>query len=50
MTEEKEIKKALVWAKQNTKRPSVIEFIIDRESNVMPVVPPGKPLQEMICR
>lgn len=43
-----EIETALLEAKLNTKAPTVIEFIIDREINVMPIVPPGKPLNQMI--
>ena len=39
---------ALIRAKQNTKTPTVIEFIIDREINVMPIVPPGNSLNDMI--
>ncbi len=35
-------------AQQNTKTPTVIEFIIDKECNVMPVVPPGNPLNDMV--
>ena len=43
-----DIKTALASAKQNTKTPTVIEFIIDREVNVMPIVAPGNPLNDMI--
>mgnify|MGYP001046803371 CR=1 FL=1 len=43
-----DIKDALISAKQNTKAPTVIEFIIDREINVMPIVPPGNSLNDMI--
>lgn len=43
-----DIEKALFEAKNNTKTPTVIEFIIDREINVMPIVPPGNPLNNMI--
>ncbi len=39
---------ALDTAKNNQKTPTVIEFIIDREENVMPIVPPGNALHEMI--
>lgn len=48
MTEEKQIKEALQTAKNTKKVPTVIEFIIDREENVMPIVTPGKALNEMI--
>ncbi len=45
---EAQIEQALIAAKQNSKVPTVIEFIIDRESNVMPIVPPGNSLDDMI--
>lgn len=41
---EGEIKPALAAAKKNRKGPTIIEFIIEREKNVMPMVPPGKAL------
>lgn len=43
-----DIKDAFIIAEKNTKTPTVIEFIIDRESNVMPIVPPGNSLKDMI--
>lgn len=46
--DEKEIMMALEAAKNNRKVPTVIEFIIDREENVMPMVPPGNALNNMI--
>ncbi len=48
VTKAEDIKSALLSAKQNTKTPTVIEFIIDREVNVMPIVPPGNSLNDMI--
>ena len=48
VTKEEEIETALDSAKQNTKMPTVIEFIIDREANVLPIVPPGNALNDMI--
>ena len=48
VTKAEDIKTALASAKQNTKTPTVIEFTIDREVNVMPIVPPGNPLNGMI--
>lgn len=48
VTEAGDIKRALTSAKQNAKTPTVIEFIIDREINVMPIVPPGNALDDMI--
>ena len=43
-----EIKDALISAKKHKKTPTVIEFIIERELNVMPVAAPGNALHEMI--
>ena len=48
VTKVEEIKTALKSAKENTKSPTIIEFIIDREQNVMPMVPPGNALDDMI--
>ncbi len=48
VTKAEDIKAALISAKQNTKAPTIIEFIIDREVNVMPIVPPGNSLNDMI--
>lgn len=48
VTKAEDIKAAFYDAKQNTKTPTVIEFIIDREINVMPIVPPGNALDDMI--
>ena len=35
-------------AKHSLKVPTVIEFIIEPEENVMPIVPPGNALDDMI--
>lgn len=43
-----EIASALETAKNTLKVPTVIEFIIEREENVMPIVPPGNALDDMI--
>lgn len=48
VTSEKEIAAALEIAKNTPKAPTVIEFIIEREANVMPIVPPGNALDDMI--
>ena len=48
VTDEKEIAAALETAKNSRKVPTMIEFIIDREENVMPIVPPGNALHDMI--
>lgn len=48
VTNENEIAAALETAKSTLKVPTVIEFIIEREENVMPIVPPGNALDDMI--
>ncbi|SET39718.1 biosynthetic-type acetolactate synthase large subunit [[Clostridium] polysaccharolyticum] len=45
---EDEIESALKAAKENRKTPTLIEFIIQEEENVLPIVPGGKTLEEMI--
>ena len=45
---EEDIAKAFKKAAKETKVPTLIEFIIDREENVMPMVPPGKPLDKVL--
>lgn len=48
VTDEKDIDRALEEAKSRRDVPTVIEFIIAREENVMPIVPPGNALEDMI--
>lgn len=48
VTQVEEIKAAFQAAKKNLFVPTVIEFIIEPELNVLPIVPPGSPLSEMI--
>ena len=48
VTKENEIAAALETAKHTLKVPTVIEFIIEPEENVMPIVPPGNALDDMI--
>lgn len=43
-----EIRQALLCAKEQKKAPVLIEFMIEEEENVLPIVPPGKPLWDMI--
>ncbi|MDD5933952.1 MAG: biosynthetic-type acetolactate synthase large subunit [Clostridiales bacterium] len=43
-----DIDKAFEFARSNKNKPTLIEFMIEREANVMPIVPGGKPLTEMI--
>lgn len=48
VTQAEEIKKAFEEAKKNTKVPTLIEFIIDPEEMVYPMIQPGGTLEEMI--
>lgn len=48
VTKAEEIEAAFSEALRNTKVPTVIEFIIEREVNVMPIVAPGNPLKSMV--
>jgi acetolactate synthase-1/2/3 large subunit len=48
VTKTKEIKAAFLAAKKNLSSPTVLEFIIEPEENVLPIVPAGSPLTEMI--
>jgi len=48
VTKEEEIVNAFTYANSNKNGPTIIEFIIEREINVSPMVPGGKPLNEMI--
>lgn len=48
VTRAEEVEAAFRAAKKNQSSPTVIEFMIEPEENVLPIVPPGKPLTEMI--
>ncbi len=48
ITSEGEISTALQQAKEITDRPIILEFIIEPEANVYPMVPPGAGLHEMV--
>ena len=48
VTETEEIAAAFEEAKKNTKRPTIIEFIIDPEEMVYPMLKPGGTLADMI--
>lgn len=48
VTQAGEIAAALEAAKQTKNAPTVIEFLIEREANVLPIVPPGNALADMI--
>lgn len=48
VVKESEIDSAFQLAKNTKKVPIIIEFIIEREENVLPFLPPGKALSQMI--
>lgn len=48
VTSEDEMETAFLYANSHNDAPTIIEFIIEREANVSPMVPAGKPLSEMI--
>lgn len=48
VTKEEEIEEAFRYADSHNDGPTIIEFLIEREVNVSPMVPTGKPLSEMI--
>lgn len=43
-----EVRPALLEAKRNARTPAIIEFIIKPEENVLPIVPPGNSLEDMM--
>ncbi len=48
VTKDEDIDKALRAAQNNRLAPTVIEFMIKAEENVLPIVPPGSPIHEMV--
>ena len=48
VTHEEEIKEVFAEAKNRKKIPTLIEFVIEPEENVMPIVSPGSSLGEMV--
>ena len=50
VTKKEEVEKAFKVAKKNKKVPTIIEFIIDDSLNVLPMVPPGNSLEDMIMK
>ena len=48
ITREEEIDEAFIKANKVKDCPVLLEFIIDSTQNVLPIVPPGKSLKEMI--
>ncbi|GCF93193.1 acetolactate synthase, large subunit, biosynthetic type [Enterococcus florum] len=48
VVEEKQIEVALRQAKKSVERPFLIEFILESQQKVLPIVPPGQSLEEMI--
>lgn len=45
---EEELEAAFKKAIENTDSPTIIEFIIEREANVLPIIPPGNALKDMM--
>lgn len=50
VTKEEDIIPALEAAKQNTDAPTVIEFMVATEEIVLPMVPGGNPMNNMILK
>ena len=48
VTQREEVEAAFEEAKKNTKTPTLIEFIIDPEEMVYPMIQPGGTLEDMI--
>lgn len=48
VTNENDIENALIMARSNKKCPTIIEFLIDKEQDIMPIVPPGNAISDMI--
>ncbi len=48
VTSREEVEAAFNHAAQNELAPTLIEFIIEPEENVLPIVPPGSQLSDMI--
>ena len=48
VTREEDIAKAFAYARSHKNAPTLLEFIIDREANVSPMVPVGNALSDMI--
>ena len=48
VTKREEIAPAFEEAKKNTKTPTIIEFILDPEEMVYPMIKPGGTLEDMI--
>lgn len=48
VTRIEEVEKALLEAKRIEGRPCVIDFVVEREANVFPMVPPGESIYNML--
>ena len=48
VTKREDVAAAFERAKANKKAPTLIEFIIDREADILPMVPGGNALSEMV--
>jgi Thiamine pyrophosphate-requiring enzymes [acetolactate synthase, pyruvate dehydrogenase (cytochrome), glyoxylate carboligase, phosphonopyruvate decarboxylase] len=47
-TKPSEVREVLLKAMEINDRPVLIDFVVDREENVLPMVPAGKSYREMI--
>jgi len=43
-----EVRKVIEEALKIQDRPVILDFVVDREENVLPMVPPGKSYRDMI--
>ena len=48
VTKPEEVDAAFEKALASTDRPVVIDFVIDKDEKVFPIVPPGAPIDELI--
>jgi acetolactate synthase-1/2/3 large subunit len=48
ITRKDEVEEAIRWSKTITDRPCVLDFIVEKEENVYPMIPSGKSFEEII--
>jgi acetolactate synthase-1/2/3 large subunit len=48
ITKREEVEDAIKWAKTITDRPIVIDFVVEEEENVFPMIPSGKSFEQMM--
>jgi acetolactate synthase-1/2/3 large subunit len=49
VVEERDVKPTLQIAQETTDRPIIIDFLVEREANVWPMVPAGAGINEMVA-